>query len=184
MPQFNGHKITLEDLATYTSGLPEMPPNLWFNNVVGNMNPNYNETMLYQALSNTTLIREPCSQFQYSSLGLGLLGHILSLKVGVPYEQLVKDRILDVLGMNDTKITLSQNEINNRFPVGHQGGKEIATPIIPTVIAGAGSFRSTTTDMLKYAYVNLGFLHTKLDDAIQLQHLIIHSGITANPMKL
>jgi len=29
-----------------------------------------------------------------------------SLKAGVPYEQLVKDRILNVLGMNDTKITL------------------------------------------------------------------------------
>ena len=26
VPQYNGHKITIEDLATHTSGLPEFPP--------------------------------------------------------------------------------------------------------------------------------------------------------------
>ena len=27
VPQYNGHKITIEDLATHTSGLPEFPDN-------------------------------------------------------------------------------------------------------------------------------------------------------------
>ncbi|MER5174978.1 MAG: serine hydrolase domain-containing protein [Candidatus Nitrosocosmicus sp.] len=182
VPQFNGHKITLENLATHTSGLPEWPTNIWLNNNVGTFNPNYNENLLYQALSNTTLTREPGSQFQYSSFGMGLLGHLLSVKVGVPYEQMVKDRILDVLGMNDTKITLSQNDIKNRFPVGHQNGSEISTPQIPDIMAASGSLHSTANDMLKYLSANLGLLHTKLDDSIQLQHLIRHSGIPANPM--
>ena len=182
VPEFNGQKITLEDLATHTSGLPELPSNVWLNNKVGEMNPNYNVTQLYQALSNTKLTRAPGSQFQYSSFGISLLGHILSLKSGgIPYEQLVKDRILNVLGMNDTKIALSQNEINNRFPVGHMAGKEITTPTIPTVLADSGAFRSTAPDMLKYISANLGLIHTKLDDAIQLQHLIRHSGIPGNP---
>ncbi|NAL77853.1 hypothetical protein DYY65_06355 [Nitrososphaera sp. AFS] len=39
------------------------------------------------------------SKFQYSSFGIALLGHILSLKAGIPYDQLVRDRILNVLGM-------------------------------------------------------------------------------------
>ena len=97
VPEFKGHKITLENLASHTSGLPEWPSNIWLNNKVGVFNPNYNETMLYQGLSNTTLTREPGSEFQYSSFGIGLLAHILSLKAGLPYEQLVKHRILDVL---------------------------------------------------------------------------------------
>lgn len=180
VPEFNGTKITLEDLATHTSGLPEWPSNLWLNGKVGTMNPNYNATLLYQALSNTKLTREPGSKFEYSSFGIGLLGHILSLKAGIPYNQLVRDRILNVLGMNDTKITLSQNQINNRFPVGHRGGKEITTPTIPMIFADAGAYRSTAADMLKYLSANLGFLHTKLDNAIQLQHLIIHSIPPAN----
>ena len=183
VPEFNGHKITFEDLATHNSGLPEMPSNIWLNKKVGTFNPHYNASLLYQGLSNTKLTREPGTKFQYSSFGIGLLGHILSLKAGVPYEQLVKDRILNVLGMNDTKITLSQNEIKNRFAVGHMGGKEISAPTIPTIMAGAGAFRSTASDLLKYVSANLGFLHTKLDDAIQLQHLIRHPIIpSTNPM--
>src|SRR5918911_1060862 len=181
VPQFNGQKITLEDLATHTSGLPEYPSNLLNNK--GEINPNYNVTQLYQALSNTKLTRAPGSQFQYSSFGTGLLGRILSLKSGgIPYEQLVKDRILNVLGMNDTKIALSQNEINTRFPVGHMAGKEITTPTIPTMLADCGGFRSTAPDMLKYISANLGLIHTTLDDAMQFGHLIRHPGIIANPM--
>lgn len=183
VPQFNGKKITLEDLADHTSGLPEWPSNVWLNNTVGDINPNYNVTQLYQALSDTKLTREPGAQVQYSSFGIGLLGHILSLESdGISYEELVKDRILDVLGMNDTKIALSQNETNNRFSVGHLGGKEIITPRIPTILADSGAFRSPAPDMLKYVSANLGLIHTKLDDAMQLGHLIRHSSIIANPM--
>jgi len=84
--------------------------------------------------------------------------------------------------MNDTKITLSQNEIKNRFAVVYLGGKEISTPTIPVVLEGAGSLRSSAIDMLKYVSANMGFLHTKLDDAIQLAHLVRYPAINANPM--
>jgi len=185
VPEFKGHKITLADLATHTSGLPFLPSNIWINNKVGGMiNSNYTANQMYTALSNFTLTREPGSKFLYSDFGMGLLGYILSLKAGVPYEQLVKDRVLNVLGMNNTKITLSQSDIKNRFPVGHKDGSEINTPTIPTVIEGAGAFRSTASDLLKYLSANLGFLHTKLDSAIQLQHLIRHPATypPVNPM--
>lgn len=182
MPQYNGTKITLENLATHTSGLPYMPSNIWINNTIGDLNPNYNETQLYQALSNTTLLSKPGTKFLYSDFGMGLLGHILSVKEGVTYEQLVEDRILDVLGMNDTKITISQDDIKYRFPVGHQNGSEIQTPEVPDVFAGAGAFRSTADDLLKYLSANMGLLNTKLDDSIALQHLIQHPSMTANPM--
>ena len=56
VPQYNGTKITLENLATHTSGLPFMPSNIWINNTIGTINPNYNEAQLYQGLSNTTLL--------------------------------------------------------------------------------------------------------------------------------
>lgn len=80
VPRFNGKKITLEDLAAHTSGLPEWPSNVWLNNTVGDINPNYSATQLYQALSDTKLTREPGAQVQYSSFGIRLLGHVLSLK--------------------------------------------------------------------------------------------------------
>ena len=76
---------------------PFLPSNIWVNNKVGGiLNSNYTANQMYAALSNFTLTREPGSKFQYSDFGVGLLGYILSLKAGVPYEQLVKDRILVV----------------------------------------------------------------------------------------
>ena len=183
VPEFNGIKIKIEDLATHTSGLPYMPSNIWINNTIGDLNPNYTLSQLYQALSNTTLSWKPGSKFLYSDFGMGLLGRILTIQEGgISYEQMIKNKILNVLGMNDTKITLSENDIKNRFPVGHLNGSKIQTPQIPAVLAGAGAFRSTANDMLKYLSANLGLLHTTLDDSIELQHLIRHPGIIVNPM--
>jgi CubicO group peptidase (beta-lactamase class C family) len=62
------------------------------------------------------------------------------------------------------------------------GGKEITTQTIPAIIADSGAFRSTAPDMLKYISANLGLVHTKLDDAMQLQHLIRFPSVTVNPM--
>jgi D-alanyl-D-alanine-carboxypeptidase/D-alanyl-D-alanine-endopeptidase len=89
VPQFNGKKITLADLATHFSGLPEWLSNIWlYNNVVGNLNSNYTVSQLYQALSNFKLTMAPGSQFQYPSFGMGLLAHMLSLKSsGISYER-------------------------------------------------------------------------------------------------
>lgn len=81
-----------------------MPSNIWINNTVGDMNSDYNLSQLYQALSNTALSSEPGTKFVYSDFGKGLLGHILTLQEGgISYEQIIRNRILNVLGMNDTK---------------------------------------------------------------------------------
>ena len=46
-------------------------------------------------------------EYEYSNLGVGLLGHVLSRKAGMSYEELVTKRILEPLEMQDTAITLS-----------------------------------------------------------------------------
>lgn len=183
VPQYHGTKITLENLATHTSGLPFMPSNIWANNTVGDLDPDYYSTQMYKALSNLTLTSKPGTKFLYSDYGMGLLGHILSLKEGgISYEELVKNRILNVLGMKDTKIKLSDYQINHQYPSGHLNGSEIETPTVPEVIAGAGALRSTADDLIKYLSANIGLLHTNLDTAIQLQQLIQHPSVMPNPM--
>jgi serine-type D-Ala-D-Ala carboxypeptidase/endopeptidase len=181
VPDYKGHKITIQELATHTSALPEFPSNYGaFLPEARILDPNYNASNytakeLYQALSNLTLTSEPGSKYRYSNFGLGLLGHILSLKAGIPYEQLVTDKILNMLGMHDTRITLSDT-FKARLASGHKGGQEIKTPELPEVLAGAGAFRSSTTDLLKYASANLGLIDSKLDGAMQESHLIIQAA--------
>jgi len=90
-PTYNGQHITLEDLATHTSGLSDNPPNMPLN---GPGVQNYTLQQMYQALSSTKLASAPGSKYNYSNFGMGLLDNILSSKAGIPYEQLVIDRIV------------------------------------------------------------------------------------------
>ncbi len=84
-----GHKITLEDLATHTSGLPDFPVG-WVRN------HSYTTQQAYDFITNTTLSNESGTKANYSDIGMGLLSHILSLRADVSFDQLVKDRILEV----------------------------------------------------------------------------------------
>jgi D-alanyl-D-alanine-carboxypeptidase/D-alanyl-D-alanine-endopeptidase len=84
VPTWNGKKITLFHLATHTSGLPNTPKT----SSPRENKPGYVDfsvDQLYDFLSNYTLTREIGSQYQYSNLGMGLLGHVLSLRAGIPY---------------------------------------------------------------------------------------------------
>ena len=173
VPTYNGHKITLEDLATHTSGLPDFPAG-WIRNHT------YTTQQVYSFLSNTSLMSEPGIKANYSDIGMGLLGHILSIRAGVPYPQLVKDRILSVLGMdstgiamNSTAITLS-DALKSRLAKGHIGGKEVNLEFIPDAIQPAGALHSTANDLLKYLAANIGLTHTSINDIIQETHLIRH----------
>ena len=174
IPTYNGHKITLEDLATHTSGLPDFPAG-WIRNRI------YTTQQVYNFLSNTQLQSEPGTKANYSDFGMGLLGHILSIRAGVPYAQLVKDRILSVLGMDSTGITMNSTAITlsdalkSKLAKGHiGGGKEVNLEFVPEVIQGAGALHSTTNDLLKYLAANIGLIHTSINDIIQETHLIRH----------
>ncbi len=169
-PIRNGKEITLLDLTTQRSGLPRMPDNF---NPKDPDNPyvDYTVEQLYAFLSNYTLTRDIGSRYEYSNYGVGLLGHILSLVAGTDYETLLKQRICEPLKMNSTFITLT-SKLKDNLATGHN---ELGMPVsnwdIPT-LAGAGAIRSTVNDMLIFAAANLGLIHSVLDSAITLTHII------------
>ena len=173
IPTYNRHKITVEDLATHTSGLPDFPAG-WIRNRT------YTTQQVYNFLSNTQLQSEPGSRANYSDFAMGLLGHILSIRAAVPYAQLVKDRIFSVLGMDSTGIAMNSTAISlsdalkSRLAKGHIGGKEINLEFIPEEIQGAGALYSTANDLLKYLAANIGLIHTSINDIIQETHQIRH----------
>lgn len=122
---------------------------------------------------------------------MGLLGHILSLRAGVSFDQLVKDRILDVLAMDSTGMRMNASgisvpeDIKSRFAKGHIAGKEVNLEFIPEAIQSAGAMYSTTDDLLKYLSANMDLIQTKIKDAMQETHLIRHSfGESSNHKSL
>jgi CubicO group peptidase (beta-lactamase class C family) len=153
VPQRNGRKITLIDLSTQTSGLPRLPDNL---KPVDPRNPyvDYTVERLYDFLGRHQLTRDPGSEFEYSNLGVGLLGHVLALKAGMSYEALVKQRILDPLDMDHTAVTFTP-WMTTHLAKGHNAAGAVVMNWDVGVLGGAGALRSTMNDMLKFARANL-----------------------------
>ncbi len=148
VPERNGRKITLLDLATQSSGLPSLPDNF---KPEDNENPyvDYTAQQLYAFLGTYQLSRDIGSKYEYSNMGVGLLGQALANRAHPDYETLVTARVLTPLKMRDTRITLTLG-MQLRLAPGHKENGSAAKNWDLPVFAGAGALRSTVNDMLTY----------------------------------
>jgi serine-type D-Ala-D-Ala carboxypeptidase/endopeptidase len=164
VPERGGKQITLLDLSMQVSGLPRLPSNL---KPADFTNPyaDYTPAKLYEFLSGYQLKRDIGEKYEYSNLGAGLLGHALALKAGMSYEQLLRKRILDPLGMTSTSITLSAEQ-QKRLAPGYNAALKPVHNWDFDALAGAGGIRSTANDMLKFLAANLDLTGTPLKAAM------------------
>src|SRR6185295_15059629 len=103
---------------------------------------------------------------EYSSLGAGVLGHVIALKAGSDYESLVVDRICRPLRMDSTRITLTP-ELKSRFATGHnQFGEAVLSWDRQTQLGGS-ALRSTANDLLKFVSANLGLAPSPLTPVME-----------------
>ncbi len=181
VPERGGRRITLQDLATHTSGLPRIPSNLKPANPA-NPYADYSAEQLYEFLSTYKLWHDIGTGFDYSNLGGGLLGHALARRAGMDYEALVKSRIADPLGMSSTRITLS-TQMKARLAVGHNA-KLAAVPNWDfQALAGAAALRSTANDLLVFLAANLGYSKSPLAPAMAAM-LKVRRPTTAPDMEI
>ena len=164
-----GDGVTLLHLATHTSGLPRLPPNLtWTKLTTDNPYADYSAEDLYAGLAKCRLKARPGARTRYSNLGSGLLGHVLARVGGADYERLLIDRVLQPLVMHDTTIRLSEEQ-QKRMAPGHAEGKPVRHWDF-RVLAGAGALHSTLPDMLRFLRANIDPTSTPLRAAIDLTH--------------
>ena len=165
VPEYQGKPITLLDLATYTSGLPNMPDNFAPKDP---LNPfvDYTVDQLYAFLSGYTLKYEPGTHYEYANLGFGLLGHALARRAGKSYEALLVERNCDPLDLRSTRITMTEG-MQSRLAQGHNRRLEPA-PLwdLPT-LAGCGAVRSTANDLTVFLEACLGRRQTPLQPALR-----------------
>ncbi|HKS25660.1 MAG TPA: serine hydrolase [Thermoanaerobaculia bacterium] len=164
VPAHGGKPIRLVDLATHTAALPSFPPN-HVPKDLHNPYADYTVAQLYEFLAGYELPRDPGAQYDYSNLGVGLLGHALARRAGMDYETLVRTRITAPLSMKSTSIALSDS-MRKRLATGHDARRE-RTPNwdLPT-LSGAGALRSTANDLLTFLSANLGLTPTPLAPAM------------------
>jgi len=169
VPEKNGKKITLVSLASHTSGLLKMPLNF---NPVDYTNPyaDYTVKQMYEFLEYCVLFSEIGKKYSYSNLGMGLLGHVIELIHEKDYEQIVRERICNTLGMNSTFINIP-TELRSNFVKGHTKDGETSYWNVQT-LSGAGALRSPADDMLTFIGANLGIRKSTLTPAMNMSHKV------------
>jgi CubicO group peptidase (beta-lactamase class C family) len=149
-------EITARQLLSHTSGLPHFVD-------LGYDHPERDDGALARCvdrLVDAPLVAAPGEGFHYSDLGFDLLGHLVSVISGEPFEAFVESRVLAPLGLGDS--TLGPDD---------PGGTPVASPHVlgfdGSVVVGdffpynrahgpCGMLRSSAADLGRWAIASLG----------------------------
>ncbi len=152
-------QITVQELLTHTSGLPdivdaeskeiEYTPNFDYEPVA-------RDEIVRRAL-HTKLVNTPGTKSEYSNLGYSLLGVIIELASGAPYEQFVREAIFQPAGMTRTGYR-DPDWKTSELAVGYSKGQAWGTPLDHPWRAdgpswnlrGNGGMLSTAEDLYKW----------------------------------
>lgn len=170
--------LNIEDLMTHTSGLP----------AAADTSKGPEPKTLAELVSrgaHSELLFEPGTSWNYSNIGIDILGRIVEIVGHQPFDQFLKDRLFEPLGMNDTGFVVPPEKRGRiaalyNFASGKperieaQWGSPDAIPI------PAGGLISTAADMLRFNEMmrNKGLLDGKrvLSPAAVELMTISHTG--------
>jgi CubicO group peptidase (beta-lactamase class C family) len=170
-------KITFKQLSNHTSGLPRLPSNLLPDSIdLQNPYKDYDERKLKQYMTKELQLNQnPGEKFEYSNLGVGLLGFILSKIKSTSYEDLLRTKICAPYHMAST--TTDRNNITDKLVKGLDvNGNETPNWDL-NVLVGAGGIVSSVTDLSKFA-------QAQFSDSNQVLALTRKSTFTAQANKV
>ena len=145
--------ITVRTLMTHSSGLPreaDYPywtgPEFYF--------PSKEE--INAKLGGQETLYPASTYFQYSNLGLTLLGHIIEQVSGQSFETYVQQHILDPLALSNTRMRMPEELLGKELAVGYSqlhrnGNRDKLKLFDPSGITPAAGFSSNVNDLGKFA---------------------------------
>ncbi len=176
-PRSADKEIQLTFLATHRSGLPRLPANLPV--FADDPYANYGADRLYDFLKSHRLKWPVDTRYEYSNLGVGLLGHLLERAAATPYEELVVRRLANPLRMADTRITLTdamKARLSPPYKVDDKARVKPSKNWHFQTLAGAGALRSTVNDLLRFAAANLGRADERVVATLATCHAVQEGG--------
>jgi serine-type D-Ala-D-Ala carboxypeptidase/endopeptidase len=145
--------VTLEQLATHTSGLPRLPVNWHFMKwrFLDFSNPyaHYTREMLWANAAAESLEIGKKHEPSYSNYGVGILGDALGNRAKSTWQQIVRERITVPLKMNDTN-DVTPTEAAPRLAFGVTDNFNRVRHWDFASMGAAGALRSTTRDMAAF----------------------------------
>ena len=145
--------ITIRSLLTHSSGLPrEAGYPYW----TGPDFPFPTKEEIDSKLKDQETLYPASTYFQYSNLGLTLLGEIVAEISGMPYEDYVEQNILIPLGLSNTRSNMPENLYGEELAIGYgainrEGNRNKVKLFQANGIAPAAGFSSTVEDLGKFA---------------------------------
>ncbi len=164
-PMRDGVEITLAHLATHSSGLPRIPGNLK-DTTLKNPYASYGAADLFAFLDGFRPTTAPGEHYEYSNLGVGLLGQLLADRAGKSYADLLRERITTPLAMKDTTISLTEAQ-SKRLAPPYRDGVPVENWTFDALV-GCGGVRSSVNDMLKLVAAHLHPEGSPLAEAAKL----------------
>ena len=160
LPSYQGQEITLRDLATHTSGLPDLKGG-------ASRGAPFSSFFRERLLANYLLSRPPGSKYESSNFGYALLSHLLTR---ISNHQTPSKLLIRALGMNETSYTLSKIQKMRRAS-GYDEKREIPFEDQRkggSFFEGASGLYSTPSDLLLLLSFLLGLKKTGLNEALPL----------------
>lgn len=161
--------ITFKELANHTSGLPRMADN-W--NTIPGFTDNdpyaaYDRKALFAFLKDFKSARNPGEEYEYSNVGFGLLGELISIITKKPYIQYLQETILTPLQLANTTDKADPKKQQVLIKVYDEEGNNTPTWNWKTLVA-AGGLKSTVKDLTLFALEQFKMPQDELQYAMAL----------------
>src|SRR6185369_11378886 len=145
-PKKNGNIITIHHLLTHTSGIPDFTS---FPNFREMMRDPYRPEEIVSLFADSVLEFTPGEKFQYSNSGYILLGYLIEKITGKSYEQVLQNKILTPLKMNNTGYDHNSTVIKNKASGYNKLGNTFqnANYVDMSIPFSAGAIYSTVEDL-------------------------------------
>lgn len=127
-------------------------------------------------LSDQDRLYTPFDTWQYSNLGMSMLGEAVARASGQDFDSYVQTMIFDPLGLEGMTTDLPNEEHGARFAVGYlmhdaQGGRAALEPYSINGVAPAAGFAASVEDLARFASWQFALLENGEDNVLQRQTL-------------
>jgi len=158
---------SLEQLATHTSGLPRIAVDFLSLARTLSVDPyggSTSEEVFRSAARVPRMMVNPGEDLRYSNLGYALLGRLLERRAGRNYEDLLRQRVLEPLGLSGMATSHSE-EPGVELARGHGPGGRPAHYWHVDGYAPAGCLIASADDLLEYLAAHLATAHPAVAEA-------------------
>ena len=149
----DGRDVSVEGILTHSSGLPRESAHPYW---TGPDHPFPTRDEIIAGLDGQETLYPASLYFQYSNLGMALAGQLVEQASGMGYDDYIRSRILEPLGMSDTYTDIPAEHRGGRYATGYarlgrDGAREEAPFFQARGMASAAGFASTVEDLARLA---------------------------------